>query len=324
MAKRFYTILILPDATAKALKLHVPKSVFAVLAGVLGFVLVWFFFSMYQHIALQSQLLELKRLRREVGKHHSVQERFRKLERELLSLRDLDQKLRKVAGLKSKGSSLAVGGIEEGRSGAQLDMVAATDGDLIDGMKRDLEELQREVTLRERSLKELKRFFEEKQSLLASTPIIWPVKGWLTSGFGNRISPFSGRREMHEGLDIAVPTGTPILAPAAGVVAFADFLSGHGNAVLIEHGHGFSSFYGHNSKITVKAGHRVKRGQVIAYSGNTGLSTGPHLHYGVRLNGEWVDPRGYIVEGDLPAPGEGQMADALLGGLDRLLSREQL
>jgi hypothetical protein len=74
----------------------------------------------------------------------------------------------------------------------------------------------------------------------------------------------------------------------------------------------------------VKAGHRVKRGQLIAYSGSTGLSTGPHLHYGVRLNGRWVDPRTYIVEGDLPVPGEGQMADTLAGGLDRLLSKEQL
>lgn len=324
MAKKFYTILILPDATAKALKLHVPRSVFAVLAGILGFVLVWFFFSIYQHIALQGQILELKRLRRQVGEHHSVQERFRRLEQELLSLRDLDQQLRKVAGLKSEASSLAVGGVEEGRADARFEKVMVTDRNFIDVMKRDLEELQREVALRERSLKELKTFFEKKQSLLASTPIIWPVKGWLTSGFGDRISPFTGRREMHEGLDIAVPTGTPVLAPAAGVVAFAGFLSGHGNMVLIEHGHGFSTFYGHNSRLMVKAGHRVRRGQLIAYSGNTGLSTGPHLHYGVRLNGEWVDPRNYIVEGDLPAPGEGQMADASPGSLDRLLSKEQL
>ncbi|MBI3989168.1 MAG: M23 family metallopeptidase [candidate division NC10 bacterium] len=324
MAKRFYTILILPDATAKALKLHVPKSIFAVLAGVLGFILVWLFFSIYQHIALQSQILELKRLRREVGEHHSVQERFRKLERALLSLKDLDHKLRKVAGLKPEGSPLAVGGSKEGGNGVRLDMVAATDRDLIDGMKRDLEKLQQEITLREQSLKELKKFFEEKQSLLTSTPIIWPVKGWLTSGFGDRISPFSGRREMHEGLDIAVPTGTPVLAPAAGVVAFAGFLSGHGNAVLIEHGHGFSSFYGHNSRVMVKAGYRVKRGQVIVYSGDTGLSTGPHLHYGVRLNGQWVDPRSYIVEGDLPTLGEGPMGDALSESPERVLSKEQL
>ncbi len=324
MAKKFYTILILPDATAKALKLHVSKSAFAVLAGILGFILVWFFFSIYQYIALQSQILELKRLRREVGEHRFVRERFQKLERELLSLKDLDQKLRRVAGLRSGGSTLAIGGIEEGEGGAQLNVVASPEGDLVSRMKRDLEELQREVALRERSLRELKKFFEEKQSLLASTPIIWPVKGWLTSGFGDRISPFTGRREMHEGVDIAVPVGTPVLAPAAGVVAYAGFLSGHGNAILLEHGHGFSTFYGHNSKLMVKAGHRVKRGQLIAYSGSTGLSTGPHLHYGVRLNGRWVDPRDYIVEGDLPVPGEGPMADPLAGGLDRLLSKEQL
>lgn len=116
----------------------------------------------------------------------------------------------------------------------------------------------------------------------------WPVSGEVTSGFGERW----GR--MHEGLDIAVPSGTPVRAAAAGTVIEADWLGGYGNLVVIDHGNGIATAYGHNSSLAVAAGRQVAQGEIVAYSGSTGHSTGPHVHFEVRVNGAPVDPLGYL------------------------------
>ena len=117
---------------------------------------------------------------------------------------------------------------------------------------------------------------------------IWPVHGVLTSGYGWRW----GR--MHEGIDLAVGVGTPVVAAAAGTVIVAGWLGGYGNLVVVDHGNGVSTAYGHNTSVTVGVGQSVAQGQLIAYSGNTGHSTGPHLHFEVRINGAPVDPLGYL------------------------------
>ncbi|HYK07467.1 MAG TPA: peptidoglycan DD-metalloendopeptidase family protein [Gaiellaceae bacterium] len=117
---------------------------------------------------------------------------------------------------------------------------------------------------------------------------VWPVHGVLTSGFGWRW----GR--MHEGVDIAVSNGTPVVAAAAGTVIVAGWMGGYGNLVVVDHGGGISTAYGHNTSVTVGLGQQVAQGQLIAYSGNTGHSTGPHVHFEVRINGGAVDPMGYL------------------------------
>lgn len=317
MSKRFYTILILPDATSKASQLHITKPALLASVCLLGFVFTSLLFFVYQYFALKGHLLELRRLRREVGDQALFLKRVSQLEEELSRLREFDQKLRVVAGLEGiREETLGVGGVSEEGLAPLLKAVKAGSDALAEAISRDLDELGREVSAREKSLRELGDYLEERRSLLNSTPTIWPVKGWLTSDFGYRISPFTGRREMHEGLDIAAPVGTPVVAPARGIVTFSGSLAGHGNVVFIEHGHGFATFYGHNSKNVVVEGQRVKRGQVIAFVGTTGLTTGPHLHFGVQLHGEWVNPRRYIVEGDLPAPGEGLASEgSLIEGL---------
>jgi murein DD-endopeptidase MepM/ murein hydrolase activator NlpD len=123
---------------------------------------------------------------------------------------------------------------------------------------------------------------------VSASGLIWPVHGPVTSGFGWRW----GR--MHEGIDIAVPTGTPVAAAASGTVITAGWLGGYGNLVVIDHGNGLATAYGHNSSVTVGVGQSVAQGQVIAYSGSTGHSTGPHVHFEVRVNGSPVDPLGYL------------------------------
>ena len=122
----------------------------------------------------------------------------------------------------------------------------------------------------------------------SASGFVWPTNGVLTSGFGWRW----GR--MHEGIDIAVPTGTPVVASAGGVVIVAGWMGGYGNLVVIDHGNGLATAYGHNSGFAVGAGQSVGQGQVIAYAGSTGNSTGPHVHFEVRVNGSPVDPLGYL------------------------------
>lgn len=129
---------------------------------------------------------------------------------------------------------------------------------------------------------------------LQHTPSIWPVEGRVTSHYGVRRHPISGRTHVHAGIDIGVPTGTPVAATADGVVVAAKMDGGYGLVVTIDHGYGLTTLYAHNSSLKVKAGDAVTRGQVIALSGNTGVSTGPHVHYEVRVNGEPVDPRAYL------------------------------
>jgi murein DD-endopeptidase MepM/ murein hydrolase activator NlpD len=118
--------------------------------------------------------------------------------------------------------------------------------------------------------------------------LVWPVHGVLTSGFGWRW----GR--MHEGIDLAVANGTPVVASASGTVIVAGWMGGYGNLVVVDHGNGIATAYGHNTSVTVGYGQSVAQGQLIAYSGNTGHSTGPHVHFEVRVNGAPVDPLGYL------------------------------
>ena len=125
---------------------------------------------------------------------------------------------------------------------------------------------------------------------------IWPAKGWLTSRFGPRVSPFTGRRQMHAGIDIASADGTAIQAPARGRVTFVGNKGPLGKALVLDHGFGVKTVYGHTKTIVVKTGETVERGQKIAEVGSTGRSTGPHLHYVVEVNGKARDPLDYIFD----------------------------
>ena len=127
-----------------------------------------------------------------------------------------------------------------------------------------------------------------------SAPTLWPVEGQVTGSFGERIDPFNGEGAFHSGVDISSNYGHPIIAPADGVVVFADFMGGYGKALMIDHGHGISTRYGHLSGFAVTTGEKVHRGDVIGYVGLSGRSTGPHLHYEVRINDTPVNPYKYL------------------------------
>lgn len=148
----------------------------------------------------------------------------------------------------------------------------------------------------EESIHQIDQYLIDRNSFLKATPTLLPVKGWITSYYGPRMSHYSGRVKMHEGLDIGASRGTKILSPADGLITFSGKKPGFGHFVQIDHGYGIETIYAHNSKNTIKKGEIVKRGQLIARVGNTGYSTGPHLHYEVRINGTPVDPLYYILD----------------------------
>ena len=136
----------------------------------------------------------------------------------------------------------------------------------------------------------------EKKDIFHSTPSIQPASGWISSTFGYRKYPFNGEVSMHEGIDIATLPGTPVYAPGDGTVIFAGYKTGYGKLIIIDHGYQLSSLYGHLSDIMVSKWQKVKRKDVIASTGNTGYSSGPHLHYEVRINNVPVDPAKYMLK----------------------------
>jgi murein DD-endopeptidase MepM/ murein hydrolase activator NlpD len=142
----------------------------------------------------------------------------------------------------------------------------------------------------ESRLSSVRTKIENQQALARATPSIWPLAGWLSSGFGSRKDPFSGGNDFHEGLDIAADKGTPVRATADGVVESAAPNGAYGNAVLINHGFGISTRFGHLSAFAVRAGQQVHRGDVVGFVGSTGHATGPHLHYEILFNGQQINP----------------------------------
>ncbi len=163
-------------------------------------------------------------------------------------------------------------------------------------IKEELARLKNAARFQRESFEKLKNFIKEKEYILDRTPSIPPCKGVLLSGFGYRIDPFTKMIKMHEGIDIGGPIGTPIVSTADGIVSYTGVQQGYGLCVKINHGSGIETFYAHLSAILVKPGQPIRRGQVIGLLGNTGRSTGPHLHYEVRIGGKAVNPMYFMIE----------------------------
>ncbi|MBI5234265.1 MAG: M23 family metallopeptidase [Deltaproteobacteria bacterium] len=306
MKKRYLTIFFLSGDSSKMRQLRMPYSVYLyarnTLAVFLAVAVVFFAYISFDYTSLVYKASLLSDVKKENLTQKLELQRFaakiREIETTLSRLKLFDKKLRIMANLDkapSDGRVLMGMGGPEGEDGGTLSLADKKD-ELIKGMHSTLDELSVETKVRGESLVELQSYFLEKSALLSSTPSIWPTRGWVSSGFGKRDSPFSGLRHMHRGIDIANNIGTPVVATADGVVSEAGVESGFGKIVTISHGYGMKTIYGHLSMIKVAKGERIKRGQVIAEMGNSGRSTGPHLHYEVALNGVSVNPMKYIVD----------------------------
>jgi murein DD-endopeptidase MepM/ murein hydrolase activator NlpD len=228
---------------------------------------------------------------------HAFADKIQILEKEMARLRQFDQKLRAMTGktpLLKDGDLPGVGGSDREAEAPQTTIKTSTQ-DMVRQMHRDLDRLLAEASIQEQCQHEMCKVLEDTKSIMASTPDGWPLKGPITSYFGYRSSPFGGRSsEFHRGLDISAPNGTPILAPADGIVVEVDWNSGYGQILVVNHGYGVVSRYAHISQSYVQGGQRVKRGEKICAVGATGRVTGPHLHYEVIVNGIPVNPMRFL------------------------------
>ncbi len=293
--------MFLPGPNKRVRTLSISKSVLkSVALSCLG-IMVLSSYLIYEYNDVKDKVWELQTVREELMQQKAQVQGFAlnmlDYKRQMFLLRDLDTKLRRAVSLGPRDKAqqvLGIGGPDELGLQNLASLGEKKQEEALKEMHQELTQLKGAASKQETSLQMLIEYFEDKRSLYASTPSIWPVRGWVTSPFGSRTSPFSGILKFHEGIDIAAQTGTPVMAPADGLVMKAGFNSGYGNVLEISHGYGIKTVYAHNSRLNVKEGQRVKRGDVICYVGDTGSSTGPHLHYEVRLNGLPVNPVKYM------------------------------
>lgn len=245
-------------------------------------------------ITISSQSDEIIRQRKQI---QGFAEEIAGLKDELVELNNFEKKIRIIANIEKSDGQDALFGIG-GSIPEDLDTqipLTQKHNSLLRDMHEQVDQLHMASVNQSQGFVSLFKFLKDQQNLLASTPAVRPCQGWTTSRFGYRKSPFTGRREFHKGYDIANRKGTPIIATADGVVTYSGPKGLLGNMVMIDHGHGMVTRFGHIYKIVVKRGQTIKRGDTIALMGNTGRSTGPHVHYEVHLNGIPVNPEKYIL-----------------------------
>jgi murein DD-endopeptidase MepM/ murein hydrolase activator NlpD len=289
-----YTIWIFRGGPFRPIKIKLPGLSAKILLTIFLVIVVSFPFITISYISQTVHLAQVKHERTaQRTQITSLNKQIGAFQKQIQRLKEFDVKLRIIANLENAQETdpfLGVGGATP----SSREPWTEENADL-QRMKSELDRLCTEAEFREKSFRELHSFLEGKKKQLACTPSIWPARGWLTSRFGYRIDPFTGLRQFHEGIDIANRIGTPILAPADGVVTRVYNNFGFGLMVEITHGYDIVTRYGHLSKSYVKVGQRVKRGERIAAIGNTGRATGPHLHYEVRLDGVPLNPQNYIL-----------------------------
>lgn len=300
MSKRRWTIIVVPQGSSASRILEVSYTALklvgslAVAASLLAVLLGYATVRRSLNLARAERLeLENARLANELNLLHG---RVTGLTDTVVSLEARDTQLRLLANLEPIDPEVHEAGIGgPGPVGAFV----PEDSELLGraGQVRvDLNALIRRANLLAHSFREAGDSLAGHVERLAATPSIMPTTGWLTSAFSRmREHPILHIARAHQGLDVTAPMGTPIEAPAKGIVIQAGWESGYGNTVTIDHGYGIVTRFAHASRILARVGKRVERGERIALVGNTGLSTGPHLHYEVHVNGRPVDPRRYIL-----------------------------
>jgi murein DD-endopeptidase MepM/ murein hydrolase activator NlpD len=296
-----FTVIVVSDHSQAVRKFRVPrrwlKNAAYVGAGV-GLVAL---LSMGHYFALLGSSSENAVLKEENAQLRSqillVQEKVAHISATLDRVERFDAKLRTaVTQLQDPERNLAIGPVGDAEPEAAIPGPAPAAEANLSALPGKLSSLETEASRQEQSLRELQEYFDDQRSLLASTPSIWPTRGWVTSDFGTRIDPYTAERKMHQGMDIATPHGQMVYTPSDGTVVFIGSEGGYGKVLVLDHGYGVKTRYGHLSEVNVHLGDRVKRGDKVASVGNTGRSTGPHLHYEVRVNGIPENPRKFILE----------------------------
>ena len=273
----------------RVLRLYLKRPLFLLAIGVLisSFVcLLLFPFLVWQYWKKHK---ELQTVQGKLAYQSQIYgEKLEELTKEVLALKEVERRLKEALNIKTLEERKKKDRVAQGGEGGFKNVLE----------EEALENLIAEVKLRNKAFKELEKSLAKKLDQLRRTPSLWPVRGKVTSGYGWRKSPFGEERvEFHTGVDISAKPGTPIRSPADGKVDKVWYDKDLGLSLRIKHGYGIETLYGHLSKVLVREGEEVKRGQVIGLVGNTGSrSTGPHLHYEVRLHGRSVNPWHYLPD----------------------------
>jgi murein DD-endopeptidase MepM/ murein hydrolase activator NlpD len=294
-----FTVMVVPHSQQPPVAFRLPLTLMKFLGTALVFVplvLVGFFNSYHSARAVMPELEDLRldnqlkseqieRLAEETQKILDDLQRLRLLEKRLLEITEIDDI--------SQGSQIT-DDADEGRN-FRRDM-ASRSFTTVDRALSGIQSLQEDLPEQEKKFAELKGAIEEQLRREAATPSIWPAWGNVTSGFGWRVHPIYRNRHFHTGIDIGGRNinGAGVYATANGRVAFAGFQGGYGNLIIIDHGYGITTFYAHLSRIQVRVGQQVEKGQLIGNVGSTGLSTAPHLHYEVRKWNQPQNPRQFL------------------------------
>ncbi len=293
MADESYTLVLIPDARSASRKLRVPARLVRWAPRVTAAAAIALVGLLAHYTWLNRQMTEMEALRAEnavlSAQALEYEVTIGRFEGRMASLRNTVTKLGVISGveqtLPAEGAIGGMGGV----TGADH-LPPSRDPDLIlRSLSRSLSDLDARST-------RIESFYVDQNALLARTPSIWPVRGYLSSVYGRRRDPFTGGRDFHPGIDISAPRGTKILAPADGLVLAVGTRRAYGKAIIIDHGHDTLTRYGHLEDYNVRPGQRVRRGDVIGFVGNTGRSQGPHLHYEVWVGDKTQDPIHYILE----------------------------
>jgi len=285
MAGQHNTIIFVPHAHAKLRKWRVTNLQIGLAVGVVLVLTLSSVYFVWAHFSKPANPVEVSRLQKEIRELRQVNRSFEtsitKLQDQLDGYEDRTRELAIVAGVESLGD-----GVEAGIGGGSPEEAGPL----------DLPRIQARAALLGNVLDTVEHRLDQRMRWISSTPAISPVRGILTSSFGHRADPMTHGRGNHQGIDIAAAYGAPVRASGDGLVLQAGEQGGLGRAVFLAHGYGLTTRYGHMSAVSVRPGQRVKRGDVIGRVGSTGRSTGPHLHYEVRLDGEPLNPIGYILD----------------------------
>jgi len=310
MASKKITIVVVPEGPRKIRQIKIPKfwivSLFVLfLAGSLS--LAWVirdYLSIKRNLPHLSSLQEENTLQKQ--QIDSLAGKVETINQKMAELKEFDRKVRAMVSMDP-----AKGGAIEQHAGDQQQFIGIGGSDSSSGgvnspserghkklvrmMYKSLDNLDGDISVQKDEKADLMKLLDRQKSILASTPSVWPARGWVSSGFGYRVSPFTSEKELHRGLDICNRKGAPVIAPAEGVVMSIDSDPGYGKMVIINHGYGLNTMYAHLDKVLVKKGQAVRRHQEIAQVGDSGRTTGCHLHYEIHLNGVPVNPLRYIL-----------------------------
>jgi murein DD-endopeptidase MepM/ murein hydrolase activator NlpD len=312
---RKITIVIIPDGVHATRQLSVPRILVKglVVTGLVSSACLGFFTLDYLELRAQRQTFATVHNENQglKGEARILMQNLEEVKGSLRRVQDYTSKLGELTMLKVQKVSkeTGIGPLTEGEyhSSQQTTVQSVAPEEYVPlGINMDtlafkpvfnrLASISHEANRQMVDLQHLLSTLSQQKSLLSSIPSVSPVDGWITSGFGMRVSPFTGERTLHLGIDVAAPLGTPILAPADGVVIFSGAKAGFGNFIMVAHGYGVVTRYGHNHQNLVQPGQKVVRGDQIGTVGASGRTTGPHLHYEIVVNGKTENPQKFILD----------------------------